>query len=147
MVTTSETHYVLDTDICIYAMKGTYPSLEEQFARRTPEVISIPAVVTAELLYGVEHSDSPETNQRVLEQFLDPFDVLPFTGSDAESYARIRESLEEIGSILAANDLLIAATCLSRGDTLVTHITSEFSRVEGLSIEDWTNPPPEEANE
>jgi len=36
--------------------------------------------------------------------------------------------------------MLIAAIALTKGCTLVTHNTSEFSRVAGLVVEDWQVP-------
>jgi tRNA(fMet)-specific endonuclease VapC len=35
-------------------------------------------------------------------------------------------------------DLLIAATALVHGLTLVTHNTRHYAGIEGLTIEDWT---------
>ena len=34
--------------------------------------------------------------------------------------------------------MMIAATVLANSGTLITHNVEEFSRVEGLLIEDWT---------
>ena len=38
---------------------------------------------------------------------------------------------------MGPNDLMIAAIALAHDLVLVTHNTREFSRVEGLRIEDW----------
>lgn len=38
---------------------------------------------------------------------------------------------------IGPNDMLIAAIALANDLTLVTHNTAEFSRVPGLSLEDW----------
>jgi tRNA(fMet)-specific endonuclease VapC len=38
---------------------------------------------------------------------------------------------------IGPNDLLIASIALANGLTVVTHNTSEFSRVPGLPLEDW----------
>ncbi len=44
------------------------------------------------------------------------------------------------GTMIGANDLLIAAHARSLGLTLVTNNTREFGRVQGLHIENWTEP-------
>ena len=40
-------------------------------------------------------------------------------------------------ALVGPNDLLIAAIARASDLTLVTHNTNEFSRVEGLMLEDW----------
>ena len=52
-------------------------------------------------------------------------------------YAEIRKDLEHAGTLIGANDLLIAAAALHEKATLITHNTDEFSRVPDLKIEDW----------
>ena len=65
------------------------------------------------------------------------FDSLPFDDAAAEAYGRLRAELARRGMPIGPNDLMIAAIALAYGFTLVTHNTSEFSRVPGLRLEDW----------
>ena len=68
---------------------------------------------------------------------IEPFACLPFDGRAADAYGSIRADLEREGRPIGPNDLLIAATALAHSLTLVTHNTSEFNRVPGLSLVDW----------
>jgi tRNA(fMet)-specific endonuclease VapC len=54
-----------------------------------------------------------------------------------EHYAKIRAMLEAAGNPIGPNDLLIAAHARALGLTLVTHNLAEFSRVAGLTLENW----------
>jgi len=60
-----------------------------------------------------------------------------FTDKMSYDYAEIRKDLEFAGTLIGANDLLIAATVLHENAILITHNVDEFSRVNGLKIEDW----------
>ena len=64
----------------------------------------------------------------------------PFDAPAAAEAACIRVELEARGVAIGPLDLMIAATALSLGATLVTNNTREFSRIEGLRLEDWTKP-------
>jgi tRNA(fMet)-specific endonuclease VapC len=91
------------------------------------------------LIYGVERSPAKHkaNNQMQVEQLRQQFVSFPFDDAAAEEYGKIRAHLAALGSPIGPNDLLIAAISLAKGLTLVTHNTAEFSRVPGLSIEDW----------
>jgi tRNA(fMet)-specific endonuclease VapC len=69
--------------------------------------------------------------------FLNQFVSLPFDDIAAEIYGRERARLTLVGTPIGANDLLIACIALANGLTLVTHNTREFSRINGLRLEDW----------
>jgi len=69
--------------------------------------------------------------------FLAPFELLPFSTNAALSYGSIRKKLELRGEIIGGYDLLIAAHALAEGLTLVTNNLAEFSRVDGLSVDNW----------
>ena len=55
----------------------------------------------------------------------------------AQEYGLIRADLKKKGTLIGANDLLIAAHARALGVTLVTNNTREFERVEGLRVENW----------
>ena len=51
---------------------------------------------------------------------------------------KIRQDLNAAGTPIGGNDMLIAATVVANNGILVTHNVGEFSRIKGLSLEDWT---------
>jgi tRNA(fMet)-specific endonuclease VapC len=63
--------------------------------------------------------------------------IIPFDSEAASHYAWIRARLKASGQMIGPGDLVIAATTIAVGATLVTHNTGEFSRIPGLVIEDW----------
>jgi tRNA(fMet)-specific endonuclease VapC len=62
---------------------------------------------------------------------------LPFDGQAAAICGRLRSQLKAAGTPIGSYDLQIAAIALTHNLTLITHNTGEFSRVEGLHLEDW----------
>ena len=129
--------YFIDSNTCIYFMNGKFSSVREKFLSVSPKEIKISSVVKGELLLGAFKSQTREKTTEKVEQFLKPFEIVNFTGKMAYSYAEIRKDLELAGTPIGANDLLIAATVLHEKGTLITHNANEFSRVNGLKIEDW----------
>ncbi|MDB5479560.1 MAG: uncharacterized protein JWO83_613 [Caulobacteraceae bacterium] len=93
-------------------------------------------VVAAELRYGATKRGSPALSARV-EAVLGALEVLPLDTPADISYGDVRAKLERSGTPIGGNDLLIAAHALSLGCTIVTDNVSEFSRVEGLALENW----------
>jgi tRNA(fMet)-specific endonuclease VapC len=129
--------FFLDTNTCIYYLNGSYASVLEELKKHKPTEIKIPAIVKAELLLGVEKSLQRGKNQELYSWFLEPFEIVAFDDAASAHYARIRAGLEKKGHIIGPNDLIIAATVLSRKGTLVSHNTREFRMVPGLHLEDW----------
>lgn len=131
-------NWFLDTNICIYFLRGEYPLIREKLTQQRPSEIKIPVVVEAELRFGVEKSRKKAQNQKMLENFLSPFEIIPFDSPAALEYGILRTALQKKGTPIGGNDMLIAATVLAHNGTLVTANTGEFSRVRGLQLENWT---------
>jgi len=127
----------LDTNTCIYFLNGKYMSVREHLTSTSPSEIKIPAVVAAELLTGAFKSKQKNETVKKVNVFLKAFKIQEFGIEEALAYAKIRASLEKKGTVIGPNDLLIAATALSNGATLVTNNTKEFERVEGLMLTNW----------
>jgi len=130
-------NYYLDTNTCIYFLKGLYPDLLAKIMSLNPENIKIPAMVKAELLYGAEKSQKVKDNSEKVKQFLLPFEIIPFDDKAAEEYSKIRSRLERTGILIGPNDLIISATVLSNDGILVSNNDKEFKRVPGLNTENW----------
>jgi tRNA(fMet)-specific endonuclease VapC len=128
--------YLLDTNICIYAIKRA-PEVLRRLQERLPDDFGVSAITIAELWFGAAKSSRPQTTRKAVDAFLKPFEVLPFAGDAAEEYAGIRLQLERAGQPIGERDLLIAAIAKARRLTVVTHNVREFSRVSGLKVEDW----------
>jgi tRNA(fMet)-specific endonuclease VapC len=135
--------YLLDTNACIALINGIPVSVRNRFQKAigNSAQVCVPSVVTFELWYGVAKSARPALNTQRLETFLSgPIVVLSFDDEDAQVAGSIRAALEASGKPIGAYDLLIAGQALARQLTLVTANISEFSRVKGLSWEDWAKP-------
>ena len=130
--------YMMETNICIYAIKNKPESVIRKILSQNPEDLCISVVTYAELMHGVEKSQAVEKNRIAMSLFLSAITVLDFDGEAAEAYGQIRAELERKGTPIDPMDLLIAGHARSQGLILVTNNTREFARVTGLRIEDWT---------
>ena len=130
-------NYLLDTNICIYIIKKNPQSVFNRLLEIPPDQLSVSAISVAELEYGVRKSSQPEKNQLALKNFLKPLSVLSFNFNATIEYGMIRSNLEKKGIPIGPLDLLIAAHAKSLNYTLVTNNEKEFSRIEGLKIENW----------
>jgi len=129
---------MLDSDICIYVMKGRPAAAARPLARFDPSDIFVSCIVAAELWTGVAKSSHREGNQAELEHFLQGVTVLDWPRSAVVRYASIRAFLELRGSRIGELDLLIAVHALHEDLPLVTNNRAEFRRVPGLKVEGWT---------
>ncbi len=130
-------HCLLDTDICIYIIKKKPQGVINKLAEYAVSDIGISSVTVAELFYGVEKSARPDKNRDALDEFLTPFEIMPFDDRAAEVYGRIRAVLERKGTPIGSMDMLIAAHALSLGVMLVTNNAKEFKRVPHLQVANW----------
>lgn len=129
--------YLLDTNICAFALRNKPPSVADRIRQHAPEAIVVSTITVAELRFGADKSPKPEVNHEMLSKFLLTFDVLDFDSGAADAYGIIRADLERRGQLIGQLDMLLAAQAISKNLIFVTHNTSEFQRVKGLRIEDW----------
>ncbi len=127
---------MLDTDICIYAMRERPPELRDRF-NRAADRICISIITYMELAYGAEHSANPERNRATLADFAAAITVLDYDRRAAVHTGEIRALLKRAGTPIGPYDAMIAGHSRAHGLALVPHNTAEFSRVPGLEIEDW----------
>ena len=129
--------YFLDTNICIYFLKGKNEKLRAMLMSKRPDEIKIPSIVKAELFYGALKSQQKAENEEIVKKFLLPYEIISFGSDEAEEYGKIRTRLEFTGKTIGPNDLIIASTVLAHDGRLITNNEREFNRVESLTVENW----------
>ena len=125
---------VLDTDIVVDILRGREDVLR-QLSARSPDAVGLTTMTVAELRYGALVSRDATRNMAEVERFIAQVRVLSFGRRSAAIHARLRQALR--ANPIGPNDLVVAATTLAFGAALATANRREFSRVPGLTVEDW----------
>jgi tRNA(fMet)-specific endonuclease VapC len=132
--------WMLDTDTVGYLINRG-PGVERikrRLSGRSPGEIRLSAITLVEIRYGFAAGDVSAERHEALDDFLVLFQVDDFPAAAAADYAAIRVALERAGKPIGGYDLLIAAHARHIDATLVTNNESEFRRVPGLTVENWS---------
>lgn len=133
--------YLLDTNICIYIQRHRPATVQARFSRLHPGEAAISLITWGELCYGAEKSNQSRKVFDALDEFASLIPVLPLDQEVGRHYGNVRATLERQGRTIGNNDLWIAAHALSSQLILVTNNEREFSRIDGLSLENWVSSP------
>jgi tRNA(fMet)-specific endonuclease VapC len=130
--------YLLDTNTCVqYLRYGSASPVAGRLAAANPGEVALCSVVVGELVFGALRSQNIVKNIADVQIFRAGLQSLPLDDAAGEEYAKVRADLAAKGTPIGPNDMMIAAIALANGLILITHNTSEFGRVVGLSLEDW----------
>ena len=129
------TKYLLDTNICIYFLKGQF-ELGARIGDIGKERCLISEITVAELKFGAENSQKKDANRKVVDAFISHFAVLPiYTCLDI--YAKEKARLRKRGIVIDDFDLLIGSTAISNDLTLVTNNEKHFKQMHVIEVENW----------
>jgi tRNA(fMet)-specific endonuclease VapC len=128
--------FMLDTNTVSALIRGRHPGLDERSSRASPGSLCISAITEGELRFGLARRPEATRLAGAVNAFLVRVEVRAFDGAAAARYGQVRAFLESSGAPLADLDTLIASHALAEEAVLVTSDRA-FSRVPGLSVEDW----------
>lgn len=128
--------YLLDTNICIYFLKGLY-KLDKKIEQIGIENCYLSEITLAELKFGVANSEKKRKNKVALNNFIGDIKIVPIYNS-LDLYAEEKARLRKEGNIVDDFDLLIGVTAVVNDMILVTNNTKHFGRIKKTVIEDWT---------
>lgn len=128
--------YLLDTNILSELVKNPTGIVFEKIKNVGEDKICTSIIVACELKFGAEKKKSAKLKARI-ELILANIDILPLISPVEEYYAQIRTDLENKGTPIGSNDLLIGVYALSLNLTVVTNNVREFSRIPNLKVENW----------
>lgn len=136
------TTYMLDTCISSFIMRERPECVLERLAAEVARSnrIVISAITYSEMRYGQIGKKASPKHKTLVDEFLRRLDeVLPWGLAAVDATVEVKRSLTEAGLIIGQNDTAIAGHAIAAGCTLVTNNVREFSRVPGLSYEDWVH--------
>lgn len=130
---------LLDTNVLIDLVFDRSEAVSRRFSAAlvAGEPLYLSAVSLFEYRFGAERSRRRSFQLEALERFLATVAVVEFVGADAERAALLKATLSPRGQMIGPYDLLIASQALERNLALATGNLREFSRVEGLVVQDW----------
>jgi len=129
--------FLLDTNIISALLRDPQGPIARKIEGVGEDAICTSIIVAAELRFGAKKRGLEELTRRV-NAVLNALTILPFVSPADDIYAATRAHLEEKGTPIGPNDLLIAASAIAQNCILVTKNTREFSRVPGLAVVDWS---------
>lgn len=133
---------MLDTCICSFIMRERPESVLQRLAAEVAgnNRIVISAITYAEMRYGQIGKKASPRHKTLVDEFVTRLDeVLPWNRSAVDATIEVKQILTQSGQGIGDNDTAIAGHAIAMGCTLVTNNVREFSRVEGLSYEDWVH--------
>ncbi|MYA49171.1 MAG: type II toxin-antitoxin system VapC family toxin [Chloroflexi bacterium] len=125
--------FLVDTDWAVDYLRGV-SAVAERVAELAADGLGLSIISLAELYEGVYYSRDPEASSGALARFLRIVQVLPIDEAMCRIFARERGRLRAAGASIGDLDLLIGATALRHGLTLLTNNRRHFERLEGLGI-------------
>jgi tRNA(fMet)-specific endonuclease VapC len=128
--------YLLDTNIVSDLVRSPQGKASEHIRRVGETKVCTSIVVAAELRYGAAKKGSSRLSEQ-LHAVLGALKVVPFEAPADSVYGLLRVRLEQAGTPIGSNDLLIAAQSIALGCTIVTDNEREYTRVKGLRLENW----------
>ena len=132
----------LDTNVAIELMRARKPHFRQRLieAQQARAELHLSTISLHELAYGARSSNRPANQTALVEQLTAHLNVTDWSGDDAIEAARVRAELKLRGLPIGNLDALIAGQARHRGWTVVTANVTEFARVEGLGVIDWSDP-------
>jgi len=132
----------LDTTILIDLLGRTAPRKQQAFRKikalaKQGQTLATTRFNVAELYVGIARSRSPEEDENAIGTLLREFEVLEFTNAAARVFGSITGLLQHMGKPAGDMDVLIAATAMVNGHSLVTRNAKHFRHIPHLVVEEY----------
>ena len=129
---------MIDTTFLIRLWRERQHSAEYRFiTQHADDSVCMPWVVKGEFLRGAVLAAHDEDDVR---SFLARYPTIWVTDDTLVHYARLYRTLVRSKQTVGANDLWIAASATEHNLPLLTRNVSEFGRVAGLKVVDYSGP-------
>ena len=129
--------YMLDTNICVYAILGGHEHLDRRLGECNTGELVMSAITLGELEAGFAASGEADAARGEASGIFASVAVMPFDALAARAFGRVQAASPRRRG---AYDRQIAAHAIALGVTLVTNNERDFDGIPGLVVENWTSP-------
>ena len=130
---------IFDTSVLI-AIERSSLNTDRLIEGSEDEPFGISVITVSELLHGVHRADSEKRRlkrESYVEKIIENFPIYPFDLSVARIYARVWANLAKKGINIGAHDLIIAATAISLGFSVITSDMRDYGKITGVKVEQF----------
>jgi len=131
---------IFDSSVLVY-LERNLQQVEKIIIGRENEPFGISVITVSELLHGVHRADSEKRRlkrEAFVEKVIELFPIYLFDLGAARIYARVWANLAKKGVTIGSHDLMIGATCISLGFSVVTLDFRDFEKIPGIKVEKIT---------
>ena len=130
--------YLLDSDSFVFLLKGN-TGLVTRVQAIGDASIGVATINAAEVLYGAYNSANSAQSLRITRALLARFQSIPLDNGIADKYGEIRADLRRNGTLIPEFDILVGASAIVSGRTLVTNNIQHLARLStyGMTLENW----------
>jgi tRNA(fMet)-specific endonuclease VapC len=128
--------YLLDTDTSVFFLRKE-KTIVDRIKKIDNTDIAISIITLAELQYGASNSPRIQENTDRMEGFRKLFANLPLSTEITAMFGDQKTNLRKSGNLIADFDILIGSTAIVNGLILITNNVKHFSRLSGITIENW----------
>jgi tRNA(fMet)-specific endonuclease VapC len=128
---------MLDTNVLVSILRGrATKALIDNLDEHRHE-LCVSTVTLMELETGVALAEQQVSARLRTDAALARLEVLPYDDEAARRTGQLRGKLIKAGNQIGPFDSQLAGHALAVAAVLVTNNVREFSRVEGLTVQDW----------
>jgi tRNA(fMet)-specific endonuclease VapC len=125
--------YLVDTDWVIHYLNG-HDEIVSRIQEFDAQGLALSFISLAELYEGVFYSRDPGKGEAGLRAFLRGVELLGLDDETTRIFGRERGRLRAQGQIISDFDLLIGATAIRHGLTILTNNRRHFELIQDLQI-------------
>lgn len=129
---------ILDSDLLIGYLRNE-PKASKKLKTLVREGKRLKTTIfnVAELYLGAHLSSRKRYNLQVITNFIKRLEIIPFSITDALTYAEISANLKKKGTPIGIIDELIASIVINQKELLVTRNVKHFETISVIEIENW----------
>ena len=130
---------ILDTTFLIDIIRGKDEKVKQKCIYLDNKFItkSISTITLMELCRGAEMNLNSKKEKKKVIELIESLLIHPFNVKEAKKAAEIESFLIKKGQMIDLEDIMIAATAITRNESVLTRNVEHFNRIPNLKVDSY----------